>query len=165
PFNYDLAGRARLVVSSGDQTVKTASRKQVLQDAAAHPVRRGRAWSWVAGLLLTTRLALSLPAAHGQPLDLPSQGAPAAPIKSYVNRSVFHLPVMIDDRSRAGLRELQLFVRESPERPWTLREKAPPTAPGFTYRAGQDGEYWFTVVTVDANGKPSPADVNAEPPG
>jgi hypothetical protein len=35
----------------------------------------------------------------------------------------------------------------------------------FTYRASHDGEYWFTVVSVDQQGRGIPADVTREEPG
>ena len=33
------------------------------------------------------------------------------------------------------------------------------------FRPPQDGEYWFTVVTVDKSGKQNPADLSQETPG
>jgi hypothetical protein len=39
-----------------------------------------------------------------------------------------------------------------------------PIEKGFPYRAVQDGEYWFKVVTIDHKGQPSPLDLNQEPP-
>ncbi len=46
-----------------------------------------------------------------------------------------------------------------------LKEKVPATQTFFTYRAPQDGEYWFNVVTVDRGGRSIPADVSKEAPG
>jgi hypothetical protein len=103
-------------------------------------------------------------AAHAQAPASASARQPA-PAKTYMSKNVFYLPVIIDDRVRGNLREVQLYVKDSPSRPWMLKEKAPPTQSGFTYRGLQDGEYWFTVVTVDRAGRMTPADVGSEPPG
>jgi len=85
--------------------------------------------------------------------------------KTYMGKNAFYLPVIIDERVRSNLREVQLYVKDNPARPWMLKEKAPPTQTGFTYRGLQDGEYWFTVVTVDKAGRMTPADLGNEPPG
>src|SRR5260370_41154672 len=82
-----------------------------------------------------------------------------------MKQNVFYRPVIIDGRVRGSLREVHLYVKAHPARPWTLKEKAAPTQTGFTYRGMQDGEYWFTVATVDKAGRMTPADVNSEPPG
>jgi hypothetical protein len=121
-----------------------------------------RAWLAGVGLLLPV-LALAT-AAHAQGLG----GVPAGshpPTKTYMNKNVFYLPVIIDERVRHNLREVQLYVKDNPTRPWMLKEKAPATQTGFTYRGMQDGEYWFTVVTVDRAGRMMPADLGSEPPG
>ena len=76
-----------------------------------------------------------------------------------------HLPIQIDDRVRPTLQEVQLWVKETPQAPWTIKEKVPGTQTFFTYRAARDGEYWFNVVTVDRAGRAIPADVSKEPPG
>ena len=34
----------------------------------------------------------------------------------------------------------------------------------FTYRAGGDGEYWFSIVRIDRDGKATPPSLEAEPP-
>src|SRR5205085_9846805 len=52
-----------------------------------------------------------------------------------------------------------------PQAPWTLKERVPGTQPFFTFRTTQEGEYWFSVVTVDRSGRAVPADISKEPPG
>jgi hypothetical protein len=91
--------------------------------------------------------------------------APAvtAPSKMYTNKQQFRLPFNLDDRERARLRDIQLFVRYNGDS-WTCKETAPPAQKAFTYRAAQDGEYWFSIVTVDRTGKATPVDVAKEPP-
>lgn len=102
----------------------------------------------------------------------PYQGAPPAPpssrmaqvTKSYLNKNVVQLPIVLDERVRPLLQEVQLFVKEGPTGAWSLKERVPATQQHFTFRAPSDGEYGFAVVTVDKQGRSVPADVNAEPP-
>ncbi len=75
------------------------------------------------------------------------------------------MPIQIDDRVRAQLQEVQLYVKDGPQSPWMLKEKVPGTQTFFTFTAPHEGEYWFNVVTVDRGGRAIPADVNKEPPG
>jgi len=114
--------------------------------------------TWAKRLLLAVLgLALGQQAAGAQePRTIP---------KSYLNKGTVHLPIQIDDRVRPQIQEVQLFVRDGAQAPWVLRERVPATQPFFTYRATHEGEFWFSVVTVDKNGRSIPADVSKEPPG
>jgi hypothetical protein len=147
-------------VNAENQTPKVERRVA----APAHRLARGT-WSWVLRVALLLAPVLIFASAVG------AQTPPSAPAsrqtmaKTYMSKNVFYLPVIIDERARTNLREVQLYVKENPTRPWMLKEKAPPSATGFTYRGMQDGEYWFAVVTVDKNGRMTPADLAAEPPG
>jgi hypothetical protein len=87
------------------------------------------------------------------------------PDKKYTKKGKFQLPVRVDAAERARLREVLLFVKNGAQEPWALQQSVPPTHGNFIYQAPQDGEYWFSVVTVDSTGRQHPADVNAEPPG
>jgi hypothetical protein len=88
-----------------------------------------------------------------------------APQKIYTKRTAFKLPLRIDAKERAQLNSVQLYVKSSPGGVWQFKDAGPPAQADFTFRAPQDGEYWFSVVTVDKNSKPNPADLNQEPPG
>jgi len=116
----------------------------------------------LAVLLLLGGLFGQAPALHAQ-ISVPGQRPQTA--KTYMNKMVFHLPVLIDNQARASLRELRLYAKEAPDQPWVLKEKAPPSQRLFTYRAAQDGEYWFMVVSVDHHGRAIPADISREEPG
>jgi hypothetical protein len=83
--------------------------------------------------------------------------------KTYTNKTYFHLPIQIDERARPSVKQVILFAKE-PGSDWQQKMIAAATQPYFTYQASRDGEYWFSVVTVDRNGKASPADVRKEPP-
>jgi hypothetical protein len=127
--------------------------------------RRARRRSWrqllgsvVLGLGLTTPLAAL---AQGQPAAV---DVARLPEKLYMSKNSFFLPVTIDERARASIREVRLYVREGVGGRWLLKDSAPPSQPGFNYRLAQDGEYWFAVVAVDQAGKASPADVTQEFP-
>lgn len=85
--------------------------------------------------------------------------------RTFLNKKTIHLPILLDDRARPQLKEVQLYVKEGPQAPWKLNQSVAPTQTFFTYRAETDGEYWFSVVTVDPSGRSVPADVNKEPPG
>jgi hypothetical protein len=91
--------------------------------------------------------------------------APKLPDRTYMTKNAFYLPVIIDDRVRTGLQEIRLYVKEGPGGVWECKEKLGPAATGFNYRLTADGEYWFSVVTIDQAGRTVPADVNREPPG
>jgi hypothetical protein len=115
------------------------------------------------GLLV---LALGLGAASAVGAQTPALDLPGRqmPPKTYMSKGTFYLPIQIEDRVRAGLREVLLFVKDNPSRPWMLKEKATPSQTWFSFKAPQEGEYWFTVVTVDKSGRAIPADVTNEPP-
>jgi hypothetical protein len=82
----------------------------------------------------------------------------------HLNKFTIQLPIQLEDKYRPLLQEIQLWCKESPAAPWTLRDKAPPTQTAFNFQAPKDGEYFFTMVTVDRQGKCVPADIAKEEP-
>lgn len=96
--------------------------------------------------------------------------APAAPgtepgVRTvFTSKTEFRLPVQIDERVRPGIREVSLYVRQMPGE-WMRKETAPPTRDYFSYRASEDGEYWFSVATIDKQNRSTPPDVQRERPG
>ncbi len=91
---------------------------------------------------------------------------PAAPVpRKVTNRTAFKLPLQVDERERGHIKEIQLWCKFGPAGTWTLKEAVPPTKKEFVFRAQQEGEYAFTVVTVDLAGKKNPPDVSRVPPG
>lgn len=91
--------------------------------------------------------------------------AGAGPVKNFTRKPGFRLPVKVDPREQPRLREVQLWVKNGPNEPWNLKESGPASQKDFAFRATQDGEYWFSVVTVDQTGKPNPANIAKEAPG
>src|SRR5204863_500760 len=63
----------------------------------------------------------------------------------------------------ADVKVLRTFVN-TPATSWQLHTSASPQQGSFAFRPAQDGEYWFSVVTVDTKGGANPADVSREPP-
>lgn len=83
---------------------------------------------------------------------------------TYTKNTTFHLPVQMDDKTRTNLREVCLYVKIN-NGDWVRHETGIPTLPHFRYQAQRDGEYWFSLATIDKSGKMTPADLNQEPPG
>ena len=93
--------------------------------------------------------------------------APAAgqlPKMTYTKNTIFHLPVQMDERTRANVREICLYVK-SGSGDWVRQETGLPSMTQFNYKVPRDGEYWFSLVTIDKAGRMTPADVSQEPPG
>src|SRR5260370_25291931 len=88
--------------------------------------------------------------------------APAIP-KKYHNDLRFNLPFQLGDADRASLREVHLYVKHGGDN-WVCVEKALPTKKAFSFKAPEDGEYAFSIATVDQAGKATPADVSREAP-
>src|SRR5262249_51306931 len=83
--------------------------------------------------------------------------------KMYTNKQQFRLPFNLDEKDRQRLREVQLHVK-GPNEAWTCKETTSPNQSHFTFRASQDGESLSNIVTVDRNGRATPADVSQEAP-
>jgi hypothetical protein len=88
--------------------------------------------------------------------------APAIP-KKYHNDLRFNLPFQLGDADRASLREVHLYVKHGSDN-WVCIEKALPNKKAFSFKAPEDGEYAFSIATVDQTGKANPADVSREAP-
>lgn len=89
--------------------------------------------------------------------------AAASPVgKHYTKSRSFDLPVKMDQDFRLTLKEIRLYVK-TPTGPWALQESISPYEVRFACKVPQDGEYWYSLVTVDRSGRMSPADLNIEP--
>lgn len=76
--------------------------------------------------------------------------AAAAPV--YTNKLKFRIPFHsdADELARMGAREIQLRVSRDRGRSWQLTQAVAPEAGKFNYQAPADGEYWFSVRTLDS---------------
>ena len=52
--------------------------------------------------------------------------------------------------------KIRLFVSENEGHNWHLDGEVAPTEKGFDFRTAHDGEYWFTIRSVDAQGRSYP---------
>jgi hypothetical protein len=107
-----------------------------------------------AALLILTFLA---PALHAQGQVQPKLE------KRYSKCAQLRLPLSMGDVERQTLREVHLYVKYGNEN-WACVDKVAPTQSHFTFKAPRDGEYWFSIVTVDQAGRAVPADVSREDP-
>jgi hypothetical protein len=92
--------------------------------------------------------------------------APAAgklPGVNYTHATTYHLPVGIDKNERAHLREIRLYCR-TPTTNWKLQESGNQSLERFSCNVEKDGEYWYTSVIVDREGRMVPADPTQVPP-
>jgi hypothetical protein len=120
-------------------------------------------WRTVGGaglLTLLCTLAAALPARAQV-----TAGPAALPERIYTKNGSFDLPILMKDHStQQKLREVCLYVK-APGANWVKQDSALPSSTKFSFRAPQDGEYWFNLVTIDNQGRSTPADVTSAPPG
>ncbi len=81
-----------------------------------------------------------------------------APIAIHTNRGGFRIPYQYDAQeiSRLGAREIRLFVSLDRGVQWRHVQSVQPTAGRFDFQASNDGEYWFSVRTLDGQGNLQP---------
>ena len=93
----------------------------------------------------------------------PSTAASKVSNAHYTRSQTIDLPVEMEPAFRATLTEIRLYVK-TPTSAWALHDKGSSELKRFNIRVAQDGEYWYTLVTVDRQGRTSPSDVNMEAP-
>ena len=104
--------------------------------------------------LVTLPVAVSwaqspFPAAN--PTGTPSAGPLPAPI--YWGQDLFLIPYQWDSvRSPHQAQSVKLFLSRDHGRGWKDISSAKPEVQFFTYHAPADGEYWFSMQTIDASG-------------
>ncbi len=126
-------------------------------------VRRAGVLRAVVGLVAAAGLTVVAQPCHGQSGTYQSPSYQAKNRKVYTNKTFYNLPVQIDDRYRANLREVALYVKIN-NSDWVRQETAAGHIGAFTFRAPQDGEYAFNLVLIDRQGRATPADLSrAEP--
>lgn len=113
--------------------------------------------------LRTIHAAVLGSALLGSASALFAQPAGNLPRQNFTRSHTFDLPIEMKDADRMQLSELKLYVK-TPTTGWKLQESKPPHITRFTCKVTQDGEYWYSLVTVDRQGRAQPADVNLEPP-
>jgi hypothetical protein len=78
----------------------------------------------------------------------------------YSRQPVFRIPFEIDAGERR-LQEITLYVSADQGQTWEKVSSVRPEERGFQFRATHDGLYWFTVRTVDVDGRVYPTTVQA----
>lgn len=84
--------------------------------------------------------------------------APPAAQSIHTSRAKFRIPFQYDadEMARLGAVEIRLFVSTDRGRHWQHAQSVAPVEGKFTFEASGDGEYWFAVRTVDAQGQLHP---------
>jgi hypothetical protein len=80
----------------------------------------------------------------------------------YSQKPAFRIPFQTDVSTR--IRRLQLYVSEDLGRTWQATAEALPSEQGFDFQSRHDGWYWFTVRTIDSEGKEYPASMDVAQP-
>jgi hypothetical protein len=83
---------------------------------------------------------------------LAAQEPGAAP--TYTREAVFRIPFQTDTPGR--LKQVQLYISTDRGQTWRQEAAVLPTERFFDFRAPQDGLYWFSVRTVDLEGRTYP---------
>lgn len=91
----------------------------------------------------------------GQTLAAAPPAAPSEPV--YWKQNLFLIPYQWSSTADpAGAQAVWLFVSKDRGANWQKISEAKPQVRAFTYRAEQDGEYWFAIRTIDHNGRAWP---------
>lgn len=79
-----------------------------------------------------------------------------------VRQTSFNIPFSVP-ATEARPVQIQLYVSADRGRNWRLYDQLPPDAGRFPFRAQADGEYWFALRTLDAQGRANPAGPMLQP--
>ena len=97
------------------------------------------------------------------PAPGPPEGEAAAPVAQlpqpiFTNRPTFRIPFQFNQEeiSRLGAQEIRLYASGDRGAQWHHVQTVQPAAQKFNFKATGDGEYWFTVQTVDSNNQLHP---------
>lgn len=88
---------------------------------------------------------------------------PSAPV--FTSKTQFRIPYHYDQAEidRLGAREIRLYASIDRGVTWKHIKSVPPTARKFPFEATQDGEYWFSVRTLDSRNQLHPSGRVFEP--
>lgn len=100
----------------------------------------------------------------GLPPAAPSaaQSATTEPGTIYTRRTLFAIPFQIE-RPSAATQEpsvVELFVSNDMGASWRPHAQAKPVQRNFAFRAPGDGEFWFAVQSIDAQGQRRPSEIH-----
>ncbi|HZZ70950.1 MAG TPA: hypothetical protein VFE24_01780 [Pirellulales bacterium] len=88
-----------------------------------------------------------------------AQGTAGLPEPKLTRQSVFSIPFRVTPARTPGEQpvEVQLFVSIDQGRSWQMDGRVLPSQGTFSFRGQRDGEYWFSIRTVDAQGQLHPS--------
>lgn len=94
-----------------------------------------------------------------------SQAAAISSAPVYTSKTQFRIPYHYDQAEidRLGAREIRLYVSTDRGVSWSHLSSVPPTARKFPFEAKHDGEYWFSVRTLDSKNQLHPSGRVYEP--
>jgi hypothetical protein len=98
------------------------------------------------------------------PARAAAQDALGEAILSYSKTPVFYIP-FTPDADQRRLKSVQLYVSTDQGRSWHPSASVGPQEGKFTFTAGRDGLYWFTVRTIDYDGRAYPLVLDNARPG
>lgn len=111
-------------------------------------------------LILGLLASFLIASATGAQESIPSLSGGSG--KYLVKTRNFNLPFKIDPRTQLHVQEMQLWGCDKKGN-WQIMDRVAPTANCFTCQVHGDGEYGFSIVTLDRQGKLSPEDVTRRP--
>jgi len=81
-----------------------------------------------------------------------------APKPIFTRQGRFAIPFRVENPAPnvSPPTKIRLFVSENEGHNWHLDGEVAPTEKGFDFRTSHDGEYWFTIRSVDAQGHSYP---------
>jgi hypothetical protein len=84
--------------------------------------------------------------------------AAALPKPTHTNKTRFRIPFKFDSAAlqRMNAREIQLHVSRDHGATWELAQSMAPDGGKFEYQSPADGEYWFSVKTLDGRSQLHP---------
>ena len=116
----------------------------------------------IAGTLLTALLgwrASAAPQDGAPPASAPTQPPPAVtPIVTATRQNAFTIPFRIEPTQNPSQQpvEVQLHLSTNQGTSWEIASRVKPDKGSFVFRAPHDGEYWYSIRTVDAQGVSRP---------
>jgi beta-lactamase regulating signal transducer with metallopeptidase domain len=81
-----------------------------------------------------------------------------------MNTRHFSIPIHVDRARRGSIKEVTLYSSTDAGRTWQQVATATPDRGAFNFYAPADGLYWFTVGTVDNEGRRAPVDLSGARP-
>lgn len=94
----------------------------------------------------------------GGVLQTPAANAAALPKPTYTNKSRFRIPFRFDTNAlqRMNAREIQLHVSQDHGATWDMSQTLTVDGGKFDYQSPGEGEFWFSVKTLDGRNQLHP---------